>query len=59
MTEQKMKDDIKQAEAKDKLVLEYLDLSLEYTDQQTNSHRQQDIKPRLNEIRKILGMETI
>jgi hypothetical protein len=59
VTEYEIKADIKRAEARDRLVLEYLDLSLEYTDRQTNNHRQQDIKLRLNEIRKILGMETI
>ena len=53
-----------QCETKDKLVLEYTKLSLEYADLNffnliTASSRQEEIKVRLNEIRGLLGMETI
>lgn len=59
ITEQKLLDDIKAAEAKDKLVLEYLNLTYEFMDVVTNWSRKAEIKIRLNDIKKILGMELL
>jgi len=57
-------EEIIKCEAKDKLVLEYTKLSLEFSNLNfsnliTASERQAEIKIRLNEIRGLLGMELI
>lgn len=55
----KLKHEIAESEAKDKLVLEYLDLCMKFTDAQTISDQQTEIKVRLNKIRSQLGMDLI
>jgi hypothetical protein len=57
--EQKLLDDIAAAETKEKLVLEYLDLCLEFTDPKNINRRQAEIKIRLNEIRSELKIELL
>ena len=59
MTEAEMKAEIKQAEARDRLVIEYIDLCMQFTDAQRDYTRHGDIKLRLNEIRRLLGIEEI
>ena len=59
MTEAEAKEDIKQAEARDRLVIEYIDLCMQFTDAQRGYTRHGDIKLRLNEIRRLLGIEEI
>lgn len=51
--------EIATAEAKDKLVLEYLDLCLKYMAWDITREQKSVIKIRLNEIRKDLNMELI
>jgi hypothetical protein len=51
--------EIKTAEAKDRLVLEYLNLSCEFTDPITKLSRKAEITQRLSVIRNILGMKPL
>jgi len=53
---EQMRREIATAEAKDELVLEYLNLSMEFTEFKTKRSRQTEIKVRLNEIRSALKL---
>lgn len=55
----KLQQEIAKAEAKDKLVLEYLNLCMAFTDPHTTTDGQFEIKIRLNQIRNLLGMNKI
>lgn len=55
----KLRQEITEAESKDKLILEYLNLCMVFTDPQTTPDMQKEIKFRLNQIRNLLGMNKI
>jgi hypothetical protein len=57
--QEKYRRDTIAAEAKEKLVLEYLNLSCEFIELETSRSRQAEIKIRLNEIRSELKMKTL
>lgn len=59
MEQDKITAEIVKAEAKDRLVLEYLDLCLECTEPLTSFRRRHEILDRLEDIRGQLGMEPI